>query len=174
MSMFFKNINNPFSMSTRFILYNQENNVYLKIIYIVILIGIILLQICCGPGFYQGFAQGMTSASAGNNANKKLMLFGGENNNVYLGCLNCSEYSVESLFNDYGSYGSEYSSTSIWNQYGTYGSRYSQYSPWNTYALNPPVVVDENGNFYGYFTVNKYHAQRTTIPSLLKILNSNE
>ena len=37
---------------------------------------------------------------------------------------------------------------------------YSDYSPWNTYSSNPPVVVDRNGNFYGYFTLNQYAGQR--------------
>ncbi len=27
----------------------------------------------------------------------------------------------------------------------------------NQYASDPPVVVDEQGNFYGYLTVNPYY-----------------
>ncbi len=37
---------------------------------------------------------------------------------------------------------------------------YSSYSPFNSYASYPPVIVDEEGNFYGYFTVNKYKSKR--------------
>ena len=32
----------------------------------------------------------------------KLMLFGGKNNQQYLGCLNCSQYASDSITNEYG------------------------------------------------------------------------
>jgi hypothetical protein len=99
-----------------------------------------------------------------------LLLFGGEGHRVFLGCINCSQYDSDSIFNEYGTYGSKYSDTSIWNPYGTYGSRYSDDSPWNPYASNPPVVVDHDGNFYGYFTANQFHPKRTTIRRLLMLL----
>lgn len=89
-----------------------------------------------------------------------LLIYGGSDHNVYLGKLNASCYDSESIWNEYGTYGSKYSSTSIWNEYGTYGSEYSSYSPWNEYSSLSPVIVDSNGNFYGYFTANIYCAQR--------------
>jgi hypothetical protein len=98
-------------------------------------------------------AVGSTSASAGG---VKLMIFGGENHDVYLGCLNCSEYATDSVLNEYGSYGSVYAATSIHNDYGRYGSAYSSLRPCNPYATDPPVMVDDNGTFYGYLTVNEY------------------
>ena len=73
-----------------------------------------------------------------------LYIYGGEDHDVFLGKLNASKYD----------------SKSIWNEYGTYGSAYSSYSPFNSYASYPPVIVDEEGNFYGYFTVNKYKSKR--------------
>lgn len=89
-----------------------------------------------------------------------LYLFGGENHDVFLGCINCGDYSSKSVWNEYCEYGSEYNSGSIWNEFGEYGSEFSSYSPWNPYATNPPVVVDDDGDFYGYFTVNEYRANR--------------
>lgn len=89
-----------------------------------------------------------------------LMIFGGKDHDVYLGKLNASEYDSESIWNEYGKYGSEYSSISIWNEHGTYGSEYSSYSPFNEYASYPPVLVDSEGNFYGYFTINEYKPKR--------------
>lgn len=83
-----------------------------------------------------------------------LHLYGGKNNDVYLGCLNCNNYDSDSIWNEYGTYGSSYNTNSIWNEYGTYGNEYNSYSPWNSYGSDPPVVVDKEGNFYGYFTVN--------------------
>ena len=73
-----------------------------------------------------------------------LHLYGGENHDIYLGCLTCNDFN----------------SSSIWNEYGTFGNEYNDLSPWNEYGTNPPVVVDKEGNFYGYFTVNEYQAKR--------------
>jgi hypothetical protein len=39
---------------------------------------------------------------------------------------------------------------------------YSSTSPFNSYASNWSVVVDKDGNFYGYFTVNAYKDKRAT------------
>ena len=89
-----------------------------------------------------------------------LYIYGGEDHDVYLGKLNASKYDSESIWNEYGIYGSEYNTNSIWNEYGTYGSEYSSYSPFNSYASYPPVIVDAEGNFYGYFTANKYKSKR--------------
>lgn len=89
-----------------------------------------------------------------------LYIYGGEDHDVFLGKLNASKYDSKSILNEYGTYGSEYNANSIWNEYGTYGSEYSSYSPFNSYASYPPVIVDEEGNFYGYFTVNKYKSKR--------------
>ena len=70
-------------------------------------------------------------------AEKKLMIFGGSNQDVYLGCLNCSELSVGSVLNNLGEYGSDLSMSSIFNELGTYGSNLSMYSPCNDLASNP-------------------------------------
>src|SRR5258708_7841786 len=81
-----------------------------------------------------------------------LNLYGGEDHKEYLGCLNCNKFDSNSIWNAYGSYGSRYNSNSIWNKYGIYGGQYSSYSPFNANAEYPPVIVDENGGFYGYLT----------------------
>jgi hypothetical protein len=89
----------------------------------------------------------------------KLVLFGGEDHKAYLGCLNCSEYATDSVFNAFGSAGNRYSTESIWNRYGEFGSPYSTYSVCNAYATDPPVIVDHEGNYYGRLTLNQYHAE---------------
>jgi len=50
---------------------------------------------------------------------------------------------------------------SIFNPYSQFGSRYSAYSACNPYATDPPVIVDENGNYYGRLTVNTYYGDGT-------------
>ncbi|MEH7481473.1 hypothetical protein V7157_10450 [Neobacillus drentensis] len=74
----------------------------------------------------------------------------------YLGLLTSNVYDSESVFNEYGQYGSKYSSTSIWNQYSTYGSKYSSESAFNPYTSTPPLIIDSHGNLLGKVTVNKY------------------
>jgi hypothetical protein len=87
---------------------------------------------------------------------QKLMLFGGSDHKTYLGCVTCSEYETDSIFNSYGQYGSKYSATSITNHYDEFGSPYSPTSACNKYATDPPVVVDGQGNYYGRLTLNAY------------------
>ena len=96
-------------------------------------------------------------------AQKPLILFGGQDHDVFLGCLNCDNYASNSIWNAYNSYGSKYNSNSIWNAYGTYGSEYSTYSPFNENASYPPVIVDKEGGFYGYFTINTSHDKRADL-----------
>ena len=87
-------------------------------------------------------------------------LFGGMNDEVFLGCLSCPASNPNSVYNEYGNFGSEYSSTSISNNYSQYGSPYSTYSACNSYAQNPPAIVDGTGAFLGRLTINDYHPQR--------------
>lgn len=91
---------------------------------------------------------------------QNLHLYGGKDHDDYLGCLNCTKYDSNSIWNEYGKYGSIYESKSIWNKYGTYGNEYNFGSPWNPYSNDTPIVVDKDGKFYGYFTINKYKSQR--------------
>lgn len=104
-------------------------------------------------------------------SNISLYLYGGVNNSVYLGCLTCNQFHVESVCNSYGTYGSTYSSSSIWNQFGTYGSSFQIYSPWNSFSNSGPLIVGSNGLNYGYFTTNAFKANRTTAQSFLNVLN---
>jgi hypothetical protein len=111
-------------------------------------------------GVLLGSSFAIEAAAQGNQA---LLLFGGDGHRTFLGCLNCGKYDSGSICNKYGEQGSKYASDSIWNRYGTFGSRYSDQSPWNKCATDPPVIVDNDGNFYGYFTANKYLPKRTNI-----------
>ena len=54
------------------------------------------------------------------------------------------------------------------------GSKYSSYSPFNNYASNPPVLVDKNGKFYGYFTSNKYKSKRASLKLIDIICDNHE
>lgn len=96
-------------------------------------------------------------------AQKTLHIYGGVDHDQYLGCLNCTSYDANSIWNSYGKYGNSYNAGSIWNSYGTYGNSYNALSPFNDYGQNPPVVVDKDGNFYGYLTTNAGHDKRCSM-----------
>lgn len=109
----------------------------------------------CSPAFLQGVSQGLAGTAP---STTKLMVFGGEGHRTYLGCLSCSKYDAESVFNEYGSHGSQYSAESIMNPYSDFGSPYSATSACNPNASDPPVIVDGNGAYYGRLTVNAYRS----------------
>jgi len=67
---------------------------------------------------------------------KGAVLVAQDDKNTYLGKIT-NPYDSDSIFNEYGTYGSEYNSASIWNQYATFGSEYSSYSPHNSYSSTP-------------------------------------
>ncbi len=89
-----------------------------------------------------------------------LHIYGGEDTSEYLGCLNCISTNSNSIWNTAGTYGSTVNTKSIWNTVGTYGSTVSRYSPFNSIAMYPPSIYDENGNYYGLFTVNEIKTKR--------------
>ena len=105
---------------------------------------------------------------------KALLLFGGKDHKTFLGCLNCVDTSTTSVCNDVGDYGSDVSSDSIWNDVGSFGSDVSLYSPWDDVSQDAPIIVDKDGNSYGYFSANDVHHDRTHIRWLVAILDYYE
>lgn len=138
---------------------------HLTTLFVLFALGILLFTSnSCSPAARQRIGAAASGAAAGaarsQAQSNKLMIFGGEDHKTYLGCLNCNEYASDSVFNSYGSHGSAYSTESIWNHYSDFGSPYSIHSACNPYASDPPVIVDQNGTYYGRLTVNEYHPQR--------------
>lgn len=88
-----------------------------------------------------------------------LLVFGDSNHDVFLGCLNCNKFSTESVCNEFGA-GNQFRTESIFNGFSKYGSPFSSLSPWNEFSSSNdvPVLVDRQGNFYGYFTINKFRS----------------
>ena len=82
-----------------------------------------------------------------------LHLYSDEDKREYLGKLVTSKYDSDSVYNQYGDYGSKYSSKSIWNEFGNYGSKFSSHSPFNKYASHPPLIIDNKGNLVGKLTI---------------------
>ncbi len=94
-----------------------------------------------------------------------------DDKNTYLGKVT-NPYDSDSIFNEYGTYGSEYNSASIWNQYATFGSEYSNYSPHNSYTSTPPMII-KSRKILGYLSTNK-SINSSISPNLLKALCKDE
>ena len=113
----------------------------------------------------------VVNASAPAPVSVTLYLFGGSNHDLYIGCLTCNSFHLESVCNQFGSYGSQFASLSIWNQFGLYGSQFATSSPWNQFSSGGPKIIGSDNLFYGYFTTNQFQFSRTTIPAFLNVLN---
>lgn len=103
----------------------------------------------------------------------RLELWGGLSYGQYLGCLTCNEFHTESVFNQFGRYGSQFSSTSIWNPFSQYGSRFSAYSPCNEFGTSPPRVIDVTRNlFVGELTLNQFRTNAWRDPVVVTWLRT--
>lgn len=63
---------------------------------------------------------------------------------------------------------SSFSSDSIFNEFGNFGSEFSSYSATNPITLTPPMIIKE-GKLVGYISTNKT-IPNSISPSLLKVL----
>lgn len=89
---------------------------------------------------------------------RRLLVYGGRNHSVYLGCLSCDDGEHDSLLNARGRYGSKTSQASIWNPRSPYGSARSALSACDPAAADPPRVVDNRGTYYGRLTIDRARA----------------
>ena len=94
-----------------------------------------------------------------------------DNKNTYLGKLTNS-FDSDSVFNEFGTYGSEFSSESIWNEFSTFGSEFSNYSPFNEFTSTPPMII-KNGTVIGYLSSNK-NIESSISANLVKALCKDE
>ena len=73
---------------------------------------------------------------------------------VFLGRLNPDRFDDESIFNQFGMYGSRFSPSSIFNQFSTYGNGFSIWSPYNQFSVDPPKLYVK-GRFVAFLTKNQ-------------------
>jgi hypothetical protein len=87
------------------------------------------------------------------------MIFGDDAHKTYLGCLNCNSYESDSIFNESGTFGhcvelfsENLYCRGIFHKFGDDGMMQRE-SACSEYSSNPPVIVDQNGRYYGRFSV---------------------
>lgn len=83
-----------------------------------------------------------------------LIILGGPHYSYILGCLNCKEFDLETVFNRNGFYGVA-SEHTLWDPCGTYADDTSRYSACNLDAEFPPAVVDMHGKVIGHLSINE-------------------
>jgi len=105
---------------------------------------------------------------------EKILIYGGENSDVFLGCLNCDKFDKESIWNSTGDYGSTLGEYSIWNKFRKYGGEMGDYSPFNKFSTTPPILVDSNGKSYGFLSVDLLHKQSTELELAIYIVENWE
>ena len=103
-----------------------------------------------------------------------LLLFGGPEQEDFLGCLTCDAAEPFSIWNPASDYGSPDHPHSIWNRSGRYGSVDSPHSPWSRRPRSVPVVVDRAGNFCGNFAVDRSFPARVTHGYLIWLLEGHD
>ncbi len=80
-------------------------------------------------------------------------VFSDEDEPTFLGTVT-DEFGANSIFNEFGSYGSEFASKSIWNDFGKYGGQFSTHSPFNAFSSRPPILL-KGEKVIGRLTVNR-------------------
>jgi len=83
-------------------------------------------------------------------------VWGGPNQSVFLGCWNCNQFAAESVFNQFGKYGSRFSQTSIWNHFSPYGSEFNTNGACNQFATNPPILLNTSTRRFSELTLNPF------------------
>jgi hypothetical protein len=109
----------------------------------------------------------------------KLMIFGGQNHKTYLGCLSCTPEDPESIFNKNGRFGScRLLEDSIFcrgplDEYGT-KSPIANLSACAPNASNPPVIVDQDGRYYGRFSVGGLLGHKDSVCAILNRFKNDD
>jgi hypothetical protein len=91
---------------------------------------------------------------------------------TFLGSLNPNTFDSDSIFNQFGIYGSQFSQTSIFNPFSIYGNEFSNLSSHNKFATNPPKIY-LRGQFMGYLTKNPNFSNRIEPDKILSWAKKN-
>jgi hypothetical protein len=83
----------------------------------------------------------------------RMLIYAGPLNREYLGCLNCDQFDVNSVWNGHSPFGWDngYPSNS---HFATYRASHGRYSACDPFAAEPPILVDTSGKGYGRLNVS--------------------
>jgi hypothetical protein len=126
-------------------------------------VGLALALGGCGPPHASRSLYAARSAPWAKTSAPVRMLFGGVNHKTYLGCLTCDTTAAESIFNSSGRFGhcsGWYSNDNVYchsplSSFGSTGFVTPKSSACGAYASDPPVIVDQYGQYYGRFSIGE-------------------
>ena len=90
----------------------------------------------------------------------------------FLGTISNNTIDSKSILNEIGKYGSVISSVSIFNTIGKYGSETSSLSAFSEITSTPPHIINKDGIFVAYLTVNPLKNPRVNPHALVGWLKS--
>jgi hypothetical protein len=87
----------------------------------------------------------------------RMQIYAGPLHREYLGCLNCDQYDVNSVWNSHSPFGwdNDYPNNSHFSIYRAAHGRYSACDP---FAPEPPILIDTSGKTYGHLNVSEIGA----------------
>ena len=91
---------------------------------------------------------------------------------TFLGKLKPDRFDNESIFNQFGVYGSQFSPSSIFNKFSTYGNQFNTLSPYNQFSTHPPKIYVK-GKFVAFLTKNQMKRPRVDPDELLSWAEQN-
>jgi hypothetical protein len=83
----------------------------------------------------------------------RLQIYAGPLHREYMGCLNCDQYDVNSVWNRYSPFGWENDYINF-SHFAAYRSQQGRYSACNPFAADPPIMIDISGKNYGFLNVS--------------------
>jgi hypothetical protein len=87
--------------------------------------------------------------------------------NTYLGTIT-NKFETDSIFNEFGLFGSPFGLDSIWNEFGLFGSTFGLHSAFNSFSSSAPMMI-KNNVIIGYITTNVFfHPGYSISPNDLK------
>jgi hypothetical protein len=93
------------------------------------------------------FAQGVITQP-------RLMIYAGPLYRDFIGCLNCDQYDVNSVWDGYSPYGWD-NVYSDYSHFYIYREPHGPYSACDAYAAHPPRIIDNQNRFYGYLNTSQ-------------------
>lgn len=84
----------------------------------------------------------------------RLHIYAGPLHKEYLGCLNCDQYDVSSIWDGYGPMGWDNGYIAL-SHFNAYFVKSGQYSACDAYAKDPPILIDRSRKEYGRLNISR-------------------
>lgn len=112
----------------------------------------LLLGLVAAAGLAGGEAWGQGAITQ-----PRMQIYGGPLHRDYLGCLNCDQFDVNSVWNGHGPFGWDNGYPNA-SHFAVYRAPQGRYSACDPFAADPPILLDTSGKTYGRLNVSATRA----------------